>query len=111
MSFEREPGMSIKPMSPEEVTTYQLESFPPEVIDTVNMLISENFFNGSAVVKQDELLEALQAKGLDRGEIFKRGWLNIEGMYRSIGWKVTYDKPGYNESGRACFIFEVKKKS
>jgi hypothetical protein len=111
MSPERAPNLSVQPMSPAEVTQYQLENFPAEVIDTVNMLIAESFLNGRAVVQQEDLVRILKEKGLDGGEIYKKGWLNIEEMYRASGWKVTYEKPGFNETGRSYFVFEVKNNS
>ena len=48
--------------------------------------------------------------GLERALIFKKGWLNVEEMYREAGWQVTYDRPAYNETGYAYFYFKVPKK-
>lgn len=36
-------------------------------------------------------------------------WLNFEGAYRRAGWKVEFDKPGYNESYPATFKFTAYK--
>ena len=41
----------------------------------------------------------------DRNKIITNGWLDIEDYYANYGWNVYYDKPAYNESGRAFFKF------
>jgi len=41
-----------------------------------------------------------------RSEIINNGWLNIEEAYRAADWEVEYDKPAYNETYRAHFIFK-----
>lgn len=47
---------------------------------------------------------------LTKDEIFDNHWLDIEDIYREQGWKVKYDKPGYNEeSFKPYFEFSVKK--
>ena len=40
--------------------------------------------------------------------IYDNNWLDIEDIFREAGWKVTYDKPAYNESYDAYFKFEGK---
>jgi len=47
----------------------------------------------------------MAATGKTRDEVFDKGWLNIEPMYRAAGWKVVYDKPAYNESYEPTFTF------
>jgi len=49
-------------------------------------------------------------KGLNRAEIFDKGWLNVEEVYRAAGWAVEYDKPGFNESYSATFTFKCLSK-
>jgi hypothetical protein len=48
---------------------------------------------------------------VERGEIFHRGWLDVEDAYRAEGWTVVYDKPGYNESYAASFTFSARSKT
>lgn len=43
-------------------------------------------------------------------EVFKKGWLNVEYLFRAAGWEVQYDKPGYNETYEAYFTFSKKVK-
>jgi len=41
-----------------------------------------------------------------RDEIFDRGWLDVEDLYRISGWRVEYHKPGYNETYEPTFEFQ-----
>lgn len=99
----------IRPVRPEEVVDLQKKLIPPEVIETFNRFIGSTVLNGRAVVKQREVVDALAEKGLDRSAIYDNGWLNVEDIYRDAGWKVVYDKPGYNESYPPTFTFTAKK--
>lgn len=38
-------------------------------------------------------------------EAFSRGWFDVESSYRRVGWRVEYDKPGYNESYEGFWKF------
>lgn len=44
-----------------------------------------------------------------RGDVFERGYLDIEETYRKAGWSVVYDKPGYNETYDAFYTFTRKE--
>lgn len=107
---ERAPNIPVQPISPEEVTQLQKEQFPPEVIETFNVLIAENMVNGEATVKQKDAVARMVLDGLEKAMIYKKGWLNIEEMYREVGWSVVYDKPAYNETYDAFFRFSAPKK-
>ena len=97
---------NVKPISPDEVGSYLGVILPPEVIAAWNKLIALNFSNGSATIDQCDAIAALMAAtGKTRDEVFDKGWLNIEPMYRAAGWKVVYDKPAYNESYEPTFTF------
>jgi hypothetical protein len=101
-----------KPISPDEISDLQKEIFPAEVFDAFNELIAENFSNGYANVEQDTVVNRIIEKGagnITKHEIFHRGWLNVEEVYRKAGWEVDYDKPGYNETYPASFEFKSKK--
>lgn len=64
------------------------------------------------VIKQDEIVQMLLTikPGLERSEIFDKGWLDIESAYRKAGWHVEYDKPGYCETYVAYWEFTRKRK-
>jgi hypothetical protein len=103
-----------KPITPAEVAEYQAKIFPAEVFDAFNELIAKDFVNGSSTVKQPAvkalIIEKIAAN-TPAGETprpFEYKWLNIEEVYRKAGWKVEYDKPGYNETYDAYFVFRKK---
>lgn len=96
------------PLKPEEIGAAKKAAFPAAVFDAFNAEIAANFSGGSARVKQDDVVARLVEGGMDRAEVFAKGYLNVEETYRDEGWKVEYDKPGYNESYGAFFIFRRK---
>lgn len=99
--------MNGKPISPAEIGLYKARSFPAEVFDAFNELIVRNFSGGAATVRQDQVIELILSKtnSADRQAVFANGWLNVEEAYVAAGWKVVYDKPGYNESYEANWTF------
>lgn len=97
-----------KPISPNEVGGVQRDNIPAEVFEAVNKLIAKKWTGSSATVKQEEILDALGEFGIWRDHAFDRGYLNFEEAYREQGWEVEYDKPGYNESYGAFFVFKAK---
>jgi len=100
----------VKPIRPEDVGEGKWELFPDAVIEAFNELITENFVNGSATVKQGDAVKRMVEKGLDRKEINDKGWLNVEEAFKLAGWDVSYDGPGYCETYPATFKFERRKK-
>lgn len=91
------------PIRPDEVKA--AKTIPHQVIETFNALITENFHHGCATVLQKEVVSRLVDAGLDKKEIFKRGWLDVEALFEDHGWKVNHDNPGYNETYDAVFEF------
>lgn len=110
--------MQVKPFSPEDVERLaaELDPFPSEVIQVVNGLLQERGRSSVSyiTIKQDEVLERLEELFKSEGIKFNRQmafdghWLDFETAYRSQGWLVEYDKPGYNESYDAHWIFRKK---
>lgn len=98
-------GERVNPVSPRDLAKKKLEVFPNEVIESFNELIARNSGDGLIIVDQDEVVELMVEKGLDQNQIYKKGWLNVEDVYRQAGWRVEYDKPGYNETYSPHFIF------
>lgn len=99
---------SIKPVNPNEAIQLKKEVIPQEVIEAFNELIAQNFDGYEAVIKQKDVVELMVEKGLSRGEIFRRNWLDIEPIYELAGWKVVFDKPAYNETYEATFTFSIR---
>lgn len=97
----------IGPISPDEVHGRKLEAIPQQVFEAFNELIAQNFSHGAATVRQKTVVDnIIDRMGCSREEIYNKHWLDIEDLYRNAGWKVEYDKPGYNESGNAYFKFK-----
>lgn len=107
----------IKPITPNDVGKEQLKIIPEFVIDSFNKLIATNFDGYVSRVKQDDVVDLIKStagftavvlkdKTLDS---FDNKWLNVETIYEDAGWKVTYEKPGYNEFGSAFFYFKPKE--
>lgn len=101
------------PISPDEVAQTKKEVFPPEVFEAFNELIAENEAGGHASFDQDEVVARMVEKGLNPDEIYKKGWLNVKSVYEKEGWRVTLDRPGYDETYSTVYDFKKhsKKKS
>jgi hypothetical protein len=98
-----------KPIRPDEVGEAKGTHIPAAVFDAFNAEIATQFAHGSAIVAQNAVIDRLVRGGMTRGELFDRGWLNIEEAYRSVGWTVSYEKPGFNETGAATFKFTARQ--
>jgi hypothetical protein len=85
---------------------------PEDVIVAWNEVIAEHYSEGASKFTQDVIIKriidkmkATGARGIDRSEVFAKHWLDVEDLYRANGWKVDYDKPGYNETYESHFTF------
>lgn len=110
---EFENNMKTKPLSPSDIDS-NLENIIPEfVIQAVNNLLKKEYRNGQPVVlQQDEIIAEIRRVNAKtkRSTIFDQHWLDFESIFQKSGWKVEYDKPGYNESYPATFTFTPKRK-
>lgn len=96
----------VKPIKPSEVR----KNVPDRVVAAFNDLISQHWTGTAAVIYQDDIAnEIAKRMVVSRAEVFQQGWLNIEPLYEAAGWKVEYDKPGFNESYRATFTFSKRR--
>jgi hypothetical protein len=101
-----------KAMSPGEVWQYKADTFPDFVFQAFNECIGKEYTNKSATVKQIDVINRMSqlmpgdSYESNKAKIFAEGWLNVEEVYRKLGWKVEYDKPGYNESYGAFWVFK-----
>lgn len=98
-----------EPITPNEVLRKRNGRIPPVVFEVFNEFIINTLVGSSATVYQDEVVQVLTYRGLNRAEIFAKHWLDVEDEFRKAGWNVTYEKPSYNESGRAYYIFSMDK--
>lgn len=102
-----------RPISPFEVGNKKIDFIPSEVIEAFNELIVKAFSGGTARVVQQEVVDlALEKMKFNRPRVpeFDSQWLNVEELYEAEGWDVEYDKPGYNESYEAFFVFKKVQK-
>ena len=102
------PEILIQPITPEEVIGLKKDEMPAEVTQAFNSLLGEKVRKGHALIRQDDAVARMVEMGLDSAEIYEKGWLDIEDMYREAGWEVSYDRPGFNESYAATFKFRAK---
>ena len=99
----------VEPISPNDVK----KVIPDFVIEAVNQLIKEKWDGKKAIILQDDIMNIISSNDPDddkpsRNEIFNKGWLDFEDLYREKGWYVMYDKPAYNEFYKAKFIFKTE---
>lgn len=103
------------PISPKEIDQIK-SAIPEEVFDAFNELIAANWTGRSATFKQDDVVPVALKKlkqrlpNMTRAKMFENHWLDVESAYRTKGWRVNYDKPGFNESYPATFTFEKKSR-
>ena len=88
-------------ITPEQVAKAKPRQIPKEVFDAFDALIVENYVSGKSVVRQSDVVERVTKTRYE----FKTEWLNVESAYESVGWRVEYDKPAYNETYPASFTF------
>ncbi len=107
----------VKPIKPSEVKKKEIE-IPDAVIEAVNEMIQEKWNGKEATIFQDDIIDriifinkTLNKTLLNRDTIFDKNYLDFEDIFRKAGWKVEYDKPGYNEDYKAYFVFSKKRKS
>jgi hypothetical protein len=81
------------PVSPSEAAELQTEQIPEEVFIVFNSLIARNLREGRSTVLRDEVVTELEARGMNREDIFSKHWLDVEGSYCEAGWDVKYDSP------------------
>ena len=98
-----------RPITPQEQAAQTTHQIPDEVFECVNAALLTEGSGRRLVVYQDDIVKKLTEEGtLDRREIFEKHWLDFEPAYREAGWYVSYDKPAYNESYRAHWVFSRK---
>jgi hypothetical protein len=99
-----------KPITPAEVAGRKSRDFPPEVFEQFNAQIAAKWNGRSATVKQDDIARLIAAAlNTTTDQVYERHLLDIEEAYEASGWKVTYDKPAFNENYPATFRFEKQE--
>ena len=119
--------MGVKPIRPEEVTDLKETQIPDEVMEAFNAIIARKYSRGYACFRLDEIEDEIidrmcrikRLPGKDvatqcspndvRSRIYENNWMDVEDIYRKVGWDVTYEAPGYCETGPCTFTFRKKK--
>ena len=98
-----------KAIGPKDLAAFKAATIPDFVFDVVNELLAEKWNGSTAIIKQKDIVFRIcWGTGEVPSSVLDRGWLNFEDIYREKGWRVEYDKPGYNESYDAFFEFSVR---
>lgn len=106
--------MPVKPITPAEAMKQKRTEIPDEIIRVVNDMLVEkmsiaNPTSGITLFQKDIVGRAAEALDMTTSEIFARKWMDFEPIFRDAGWEVKYDKPAYNESYDAFFVFRSAK--
>lgn len=88
-----------EPIKPNEVKPI----IPNEVIEVFNSLIKESWDGIYARVLQWRAVKLIAQKmSITKKDVLAEGYLNIEEIYRAVGWQVNYNNEYYS--------FEFSKK-
>lgn len=102
--------MKTKPISPDEILSVRESLIPDDVFVIFNDFIAKNWDGHQAMIMQDVVVGAIAgALDVSRDHVYSQHWVDVEDHCRKAGWVVDYDKPGYNESYEAYFVFKKKK--
>lgn len=96
----------MRAITPTQAMERKHGSIPDAVFDAFNAEIVErfNFDAREARVTQNNVVARIEAlTGVEREEIFDRRWLDVELIYETRGWRVSYVKGTLH--GEAFFLF------
>lgn len=105
---------SVEAWTPAEVQAQKINLIPPEIIEAVNELLAKHWNGYSSTLKISEVVDEAGSKmqtnrSPNLGKDFaSQGWLDFEPIFEAKGWKVTFDRPAYNETYEASWRFSRK---
>jgi hypothetical protein len=103
--------MPVKPIRPIDLAEQLSKTVPDGVVEAWNEIIAEKFLGGVSTFTVNELTSRICENMMcDTQTVLKKGWLNLEPLFEKAGWSVEYDKPGFDESYAAKFIFTHSRK-
>lgn len=101
----------MKPISPREAESVRSESIPDKVVEIFNRHIVKNVIAGVSIVLQEDVVRDIcEEMEIPRNRVFELRYLDVETLFKSVGWIVEYDKPGYNENYKPSFTFKSPHK-
>jgi len=96
------------PITPQEACERKLKSIPEEVYEAFDeCIVAHLTLGGRSSFTFDEVIDRIVYKydikgvAVARNDIYNHNWLDVEPVYRHIGWKVTCEGSG--------FIFHTNK--
>lgn len=97
------------PITPAKVRELRVNIIPEEIFEAFNECILK-YWDGSEAAFSLAEVSILAASKLDDGigNLFKKKYFDVEEIYEKEGWKVIFERPGYNEPGEAMFYFSEK---
>jgi len=103
--------MAVKPISPKEIIVDLDKIIPEAVIQAVNNLLKEKYRGGTVTLQQKEITAAIRKidKKLTNEILFDKHYMDFEPIFNKAGWKVTYDKPGWDEDYEPHYDFKPIK--
>lgn len=101
----------VAPIKPDEVAATKQAILPPEVITCWNNMIAQKFSGGEARIELKDIIASItKAMNTNSKRVLDEDWLEVEDIYRAAGWKVVYDRPGYDETYEPFFVFSKKSR-
>ena len=102
----------IEPLNPDDVVQAKKQTIPDEVIEAFNESIAENWRGTYSNFTQESVVNKIIDKlpDLPEDDIYSRGYLDVEDIFRAAGWDVEYDNHDVSEKYRANFTFSKMKK-
>ena len=102
----------VEPYSPSDLSKNLSKNYPEFVLKAVNELLASKYRGSKITLKQNEVVDKIllyAPDGYDRHRIFDEKLLDFEKVYEMRGWDVKYDKPAYNETYEAFYIFKASE--
>ncbi len=94
------------PIKPEDLDLLKEESIPEWVFELFNNAIVKDWDGKESVVKQWQIVRDMVASGKClENDIFDKGYLDVESVYRKVGWNVVYKKADYFDRNSSSFLF------
>lgn len=99
---------TINPISKDQAIFAHLENIPDSIIDAVNKLLIKHVEpNGVTIIYVNDILDIVCSDDPDSGkptrnEVYDNRWLDIEPLYRELGWKVSFEE---TDAGTGFFSF------
>lgn len=105
---------SVEAWTPDEVRAQKINFIPPEFVEAVNELLTKKWTGRSATIRLTDLKQLVAHKMRTNGSpnlgknYADEGWLDFEPIFEDKGWKVVYDRPGWDESYDPNWTFTRK---